>query len=239
MNASARLAPLPRAATACALAATVIASTSSCSSKRTASEEQLVAYAASSRPAARHVVQMGYGREATFAVCAEPPCAAVTPKTRPGTQAAPAPATPQRTGAPTSAPTLAPAAAPMAAPIAAPVPQRAPATRIVISFGFGSARLGEAGRQAIRAALPRASESGRIVIAGRTDATGSDEVNQRLALARALAVRDYIRDVVPELPDTISIDARGSCCFVADNDSADGRRQNRRVEVSFVDTGAM
>lgn len=247
MNATARLTPLPRVATACALAATVVASTSSCSSKPPASEEQLVAYAAATRPAVRHVVQMGYGREATFAVCAEPPCTAVTPKTRPGTQAAPAPATPQRTGAPTSAPTLAPVAAPMAAlmaapmaaPIAAPVPQRAPATRIVISFGFGSARLGEAGRQAIRAALPRARESERIVIAGRTDATGSDEVNQRLALARALAVRDYIRDLVPELPDTISIDARGSCCFVADNDSADGRRQNRRVEVSFVDTGAM
>ena len=68
---------------------------------------------------------------------------------------------------------------------------------------------------------------------------GSDEVNQKLALARALAVRNYIRDAVPDLPNVIVIDAKGRCCFIAPNDSEGGRSKNRRVEVVFLSTGVM
>jgi outer membrane protein OmpA-like peptidoglycan-associated protein len=279
------LSPLARVATACGLAAAVIASTASCSTQTRTPEEQLLPYASAVPRTTPRVVQVGYGREAFFAVCAEPSCGAATPKTLPGTASAPVkpPAAAHRI-APLVAPLVAPpVTAPVAAPVATsaatsaaagtpavavpapsvtpaappttPVPkdgppppaapppvstlQPEPSTRIVVAFAFGSAHLGDAARHAIRTALPRARASERIVISGRTDGSGPDEVNQRLALARALAVRDYIRDVVPDLPNVIAIDARGSCCFVADNDSARGRRQNRRVEVDFVDAGAM
>jgi hypothetical protein len=90
----------------------------------------------------------------------------------------------------------------------------------------------------LRRSLRLARESDRIVISGRTDSVGPDEVNQQLALARALAVRNFIRDAVPDLPNVIAIDAKGRCCFIAPNDDEGGRSRNRRVEVVFTSIGS-
>lgn len=111
-------------------------------------------------------------------------------------------------------------------------PQEA-AARLHLSFAFASAELSAAAKHTLRAALPEARKAERIVISGRTDSVGAEEVNARLALARALAVRNYIRDLEPSLPGVISIDARGKCCLVATNETGDGRSRNRRVEVVF------
>ena len=81
--------------------------------------------------------------------------------------------------------------------------------------------------------------TGRIVISGRTDSVGPEEFNQQLALARAMAVRNFIRDAVPDLPNVIAIDAKGRCCFIASNDDEGGRSRNRRVEVVFTSSGVM
>ena len=91
----------------------------------------------------------------------------------------------------------------------------------------------------LRRSLHLARESDRIVISGRTDNIGPDGINQQLALARALAVRNFIRDVVPDLPNVIAIDAKGRCCFIAPNDDESGRSRNRRVEVVFTSSGVM
>ena len=112
-------------------------------------------------------------------------------------------------------------------------------THILLSFPFGSAALTAESRQTLRRSLRLARESDRIVISGRTDSVGPDEVNQQLALARALAVRNFIRDAVPDLPNVIAIDAKGRCCFVASNDDESGRSRNRRVEVVFTSMGVM
>jgi outer membrane protein OmpA-like peptidoglycan-associated protein len=84
-----------------------------------------------------------------------------------------------------------------------------------------------------------ARESDRIVISGRTDSVGPEEFNQQLALARAMAVRNFIRDAVPDLPNVIAIDAKGRCCFIASNDDEGGRSRNRPVEVVFTSSGVM
>jgi outer membrane protein OmpA-like peptidoglycan-associated protein len=69
-----------------------------------------------------------------------------------------------------------------------------------------------------------------LEIEGHTDSTGSDEFNQTLSEQRADAVRTYLID--QGLPET-SLTARGfgKSMPVADNGTAAGRQQNRRVEI--------
>ena len=69
-----------------------------------------------------------------------------------------------------------------------------------------------------------------IRIIGHTDNTGSDQVNDRLSLDRADAVRDYLatRGVAT---NRIQVAGRGEREPVADNGSAAGRAANRRVEI--------
>ncbi len=69
-----------------------------------------------------------------------------------------------------------------------------------------------------------------IVVAGYTDSNGSDEANQQLSLARAQAVREYIVSQGIE-GSRISAEGKGESEPVADNKTADGRANNRRVEI--------
>jgi len=67
-------------------------------------------------------------------------------------------------------------------------------------------------------------------IEGYTDSMGSDEMNQSLSQRRADAVKGYLvgQGVSSE---RLSASGRGENSPVADNESAAGRQQNRRVEV--------
>ena len=65
---------------------------------------------------------------------------------------------------------------------------------------------------------------------GHTDTTGSAGLNQRLSEQRAAAVRDFL--ISQGLTaQKLTFVGRGFAVPVADNDSADGRRKNRRVEL--------
>jgi len=67
-------------------------------------------------------------------------------------------------------------------------------------------------------------------IEGFTDSMGSDEMNQSLSQRRADAVKNYL--VGQGVGSTrLSASGRGENAPVADNASAEGRQQNRRVEV--------
>jgi outer membrane protein OmpA-like peptidoglycan-associated protein len=79
-------------------------------------------------------------------------------------------------------------------------------------------------------ALKAQSDDRRIVVEGHTDSRGSDAINQPLSLNRANAVRDYLisRGVVSQ---KISALGMGSSHPLADNDSAENRANNRRVEI--------
>jgi len=73
----------------------------------------------------------------------------------------------------------------------------------------------------------------RIVVAGYTDGTGSKEKNRELAEERAEAVADYfVRKGIPK--ERIITGGRPLCCYVAPNDTEEGRAKNRRAEV-FVE----
>lgn len=70
----------------------------------------------------------------------------------------------------------------------------------------------------------------RLAIEGNTDSVGSDTMNQELSERRAGSVRDYLaKQNIP----MASMTSRGFGKMqpVASNDTADGRQQNRRVEL--------
>jgi outer membrane protein OmpA-like peptidoglycan-associated protein len=67
-------------------------------------------------------------------------------------------------------------------------------------------------------------------IEGFTDSMGSDDMNQSLSQRRADAVKNYL--VGKGVGSArLSSSGRGENAPIADNDSAEGRQQNRRVEV--------
>jgi outer membrane protein OmpA-like peptidoglycan-associated protein len=71
-----------------------------------------------------------------------------------------------------------------------------------------------------------------LVIKGHTDATGKADTNRKLSEARAAAVRGQL--VSGGIPGpTISTLGLGPNEPVADNKSAEGRAQNRRVEIEI------
>ncbi len=71
-----------------------------------------------------------------------------------------------------------------------------------------------------------------ILVEGDTDNTGSDDYNQRLSERRAQAVADYQKSL-GVAGSRISTVGLGESNPVASNDTEDGRRQNRRVEVAI------
>ena len=73
-----------------------------------------------------------------------------------------------------------------------------------------------------------------VTIIGHTDSTGSDAVNDPLAVHRAASTRDYLvqRGVSAQ---RIAVDGRGSRQPVADNSTASGRAMNRRVEIFIAE----
>ncbi|KAA3654664.1 MAG: OmpA family protein [Proteobacteria bacterium] len=69
-----------------------------------------------------------------------------------------------------------------------------------------------------------------VNVVGHTDSTGSAEYNQRLSLDRATSVTNYLqgRGVAP---GRLTPTGQGEAMPIADNSTAEGRAQNRRVEM--------
>lgn len=73
-----------------------------------------------------------------------------------------------------------------------------------------------------------------IVIAGHTDAVGSDAHNLHLSRARAAAVREWMQRM-GDLPDScFAIQGFGKTQPIASNDTEAGRQANRRVEIRLL-----
>ena len=71
-----------------------------------------------------------------------------------------------------------------------------------------------------------------ILLAGHTDATGSDEHNLELSRRRAQSVADYL--ATQNVSSVrIATEGYGKTQPIADNDTVEGRAQNRRVEVAI------
>jgi len=71
-----------------------------------------------------------------------------------------------------------------------------------------------------------------ILLAGHTDSTGSDEYNMGLSRQRAQSVVNYLSNQNVN-PERFSVSGYGKSDPIASNDTADGRAQNRRVEVAI------
>lgn len=74
-----------------------------------------------------------------------------------------------------------------------------------------------------------------IVVHGHTDNTGSDAVNNPLSQNRANSVKNYL-SAQGISSSRITARGYGSTSPVADNSTASGREQNRRVEISVYET---
>ena len=72
-----------------------------------------------------------------------------------------------------------------------------------------------------------------IEITGHTDSTGSDSHNQVLSEQRAESVSAYFRSR-QVIPQRLITEGFGERFPIANNDTTDGRQQNRRVELRLV-----
>lgn len=215
------------------IAASIVLFVTSCSLLSKRQGEGGEASHAGQRAPVQRIAQMEFGRDAAFAVCTEPACPTVTRKSLAVAPDAAASIAPKPTvnSAASSTDVPQPVADRAAtAPAAISIAER---HEVIVHFMSGSAALIPAGKAALTQSLAYARKANRIVISGRTDSIGADNPNQSLALARAFAVREYLRRREPMLPALMVIEARGRCCFIASNDTPQGRQQNRRVEIVF------
>ncbi|GMU69645.1 MAG: cell envelope biogenesis protein OmpA [Steroidobacteraceae bacterium] len=72
-----------------------------------------------------------------------------------------------------------------------------------------------------------------VEVAGHTDSTGSEQYNQQLSERRAGTVAEYLRNR-GILADRLITVGAGELRPIAGNDTAEGRAQNRRVELTFA-----
>ncbi|EON78130.1 outer membrane protein, OmpA/OmpF family [Lunatimonas lonarensis] len=119
------------------------------------------------------------------------------------------------------------------------VPARSEARMLLenIQFQRGSTQFldsrSEAEVQVIAVFLQR-NATLKIVLEGHTDSFGNVELNKKLSLDRAHAVRDrLVADGIE--PDRIRVVGYGGTRPIADNQREEGRMQNRRVEMVILE----
>jgi outer membrane protein OmpA-like peptidoglycan-associated protein len=72
-----------------------------------------------------------------------------------------------------------------------------------------------------------------VEIAGYTDSTGSDQLNQVLSERRALSVKQYLEQHFALPAERLLAKGYGKSRPRAPNETESGRRQNRRIEVAL------
>ena len=72
-----------------------------------------------------------------------------------------------------------------------------------------------------------------VQVIGHTDNTGTEKENQELSTDRANAVKDYLTEKCGFDVERISVIGYGSSRPICDNDTEEGRRCNRRLEIIF------
>ncbi|NND61976.1 MAG: OmpA family protein [Flavobacteriaceae bacterium] len=73
-----------------------------------------------------------------------------------------------------------------------------------------------------------------VLVVGHTDSVGSDEYNMTLSKNRAQAVTNYFTGVKGLSPGRFNTNWFGETSPIATNDTAEGRAQNRRVNIVLV-----
>ncbi|NDJ57327.1 OmpA family protein [Enterobacteriaceae bacterium 4M9] len=103
-------------------------------------------------------------------------------------------------------------------------------------FDTGKAKLIEGSTKILVEALLniKARPGWLIVVSGHTDNTGDARANQQLSLKRAEAVRDWMLATSDVSPGCFAVQGYGASRPVESNDTPEGRKLNRRVEISLV-----
>jgi outer membrane protein OmpA-like peptidoglycan-associated protein len=120
-------------------------------------------------------------------------------------------------------------------PLASPPPKKKIVLRGV-RFDFNKATILADARPTLDEAIATLRDEGgmAVIVEGYTDDIGSDTYNEQLSLRRANAVRQYLtRGGIAA--NRISVEGYGKSHPVASNATADGRAQNRRVELRVRD----
>ena len=98
-------------------------------------------------------------------------------------------------------------------------------------FAFNSATLSNKARASLDKVAVALKDSGKKAeINGYTDSTGSAEYNVDLSQRRANAVASYLESKGVAAKN-LTVKGYGATNFVATNDTAEGRAQNRRVDI--------
>jgi OOP family OmpA-OmpF porin len=120
-------------------------------------------------------------------------------------------------------------------PVAKPAPP-APGTKITEikgpHFDFNKATIKPEGQRRLDEVvrLMRENPNLRIMAVGHTDSVGSDAYNLKLGERRAKAVADHLSSEGVS-PSRIDVRSEGEARPVASNATAEGRAENRRVEI--------
>jgi outer membrane protein OmpA-like peptidoglycan-associated protein len=101
-----------------------------------------------------------------------------------------------------------------------------------VKFGFDTSDLSPEGQAAIdefAENLKTQNKNVYIEIQGHTDSVGSEKYNEELGLLRAESVRRYLNQKHGFPLHRINVISYGESAAVADNNTREGRGQNRRV----------
>ncbi|MBK6898776.1 MAG: OmpA family protein [bacterium] len=79
--------------------------------------------------------------------------------------------------------------------------------------------------------LLKADAGLRLSIEGHTDSEGADDANRALSLQRAASVKDYLGSAFGIAADRLEVKGLGETKPLGTNDTAEGRANNRRVEL--------
>lgn len=103
-----------------------------------------------------------------------------------------------------------------------------------VKFGFESAKLSDSAKAAIDAFAQKLKAENKgvyIEIQGHTDSTGSESYNETLGLQRAEAVMQYLNREHDFPLHRMNVISYGEAEPIADNNTREGRSQNRRVSL--------
>lgn len=105
-----------------------------------------------------------------------------------------------------------------------------------VLFDTGKYELKESAVAALSEALAdvKPAPGTAVIVEGHTDNVGSDADNQTLSENRATSVAGFLTGNVGFAADAVETRAYGESRPIADNETAEGRQKNRRVELTIV-----
>jgi OmpA-OmpF porin, OOP family len=103
-------------------------------------------------------------------------------------------------------------------------------------FGSGESKIKSSAKKDLDAVISELKNNPdfNLTIHGHTDSIGSKQVNLKISIDRANAIKNYITAQLPQYKAKIKTEGYADEQPLVPNTSAEGREQNRRVELFFI-----